>query len=237
MGRAPRAAVGGVIYHVLNRANLRRTLFEHSGDYEAFERVLAEAQAECPVPLLGYCVMPNHWHLVLAPVGDGDLSRFVGWLTLTHTQRLHAHRHTAGSGHVYQGRFKSFAVEADEHLLTVCRYVERNPLRAGLVERAELWRWSSLWRRRQAGVAPPLELADWPVPRPADWVSSVNATWTVAEEEAVRRCIRRGRPYGREEWVAAVVKGLGLEATMRPPGRPRKHSAEGPWLPFGENGS
>ncbi len=103
--------------------------------------MLAEAQTECPVALLCYCLMPNHWHLVVTPAGDGDLSRFVGWLTLTHTQRLHAHRHTTGSDHVYQGRFKSFAIEADEHLLAVCRYMERTPLRAGLVERAVLWRW------------------------------------------------------------------------------------------------
>src|SRR5438093_578432 len=94
MGRALRAAAGGLIYHVLNRANGRRPLFESPADYEAFERVLGEAQAVHPVPLLAYCLMPNHWHLVLAPVGDGDLSRFVGWLTLTHTQRWHAHRHT-----------------------------------------------------------------------------------------------------------------------------------------------
>ena len=90
--------------------------------------------------LLAYCVMPNHWHLVLWPREDGDLSTFVGWLTLTHTQRWHAHRHSVGSGHVYQGRFKSFLVESDEHLWTVCRYVERNAFRAGLCERAEQWR-------------------------------------------------------------------------------------------------
>src|SRR3954453_12042663 len=113
MGRAPRAAVGGLIYHVLNRANGRRQLFDKPADYAAFERVLAEAQAEHPVPLLAYCVMPNHWHLVLAPQRDGDLSRFVGWLPLTHTQRWHAHRHTTGTGHIYQGRFKSFPVEGD----------------------------------------------------------------------------------------------------------------------------
>jgi putative transposase len=130
MGRALRAAVGGLIYHVLNRSNGRWPLFDKPGDYEAFERVLAEAQQEHPLPLLAYCVLPNHWHLVVAPEADGDLSRFVGWLTLTHTQRWHAHRHTAGNGHLYQGRFKSFAIQADEHLLTVCRYVERNPLRA-----------------------------------------------------------------------------------------------------------
>src|SRR5262245_4653482 len=166
MGRALRNAAGGWVYHVVNRANARLPLFEKDGDYDAFERVLAEAVARVPVAVLAYCVMPNHWHLVVRPQRDGDLSRFVGWLTLTHTQRWHAHHHTAGSGHLYQGRFKSFPVQEDEHLLTVCRYVERNPLRAGLVGRAEDWRWSSLWRRERGPEAARALLAEWPVPRP-----------------------------------------------------------------------
>ncbi len=109
MGRSLRHAAGGWVYHVLNRANGRLRLFQKDGDYAAFERVLAEAVRRLPVPVLAYCVMPNHWHLVLWPQADGDLSRFVGWLTLTHTQRWHAHYHTAGSGHVYQDRFKKVA--------------------------------------------------------------------------------------------------------------------------------
>jgi putative transposase len=170
--------VGGLVYHVLNRANGRRTIFDSPTDFEAFERVLGEAQVVHPVPLLSYCIMPNHWHLVLAPKADGDLSRFVGWLTLTHTQRWHAHGHTAGSGHLYQGRFKSFPVQDDEHFLTVCRYVERNPVRAGLVEGAEHWRWGSLWRRSQATCEPPLLLGDWPMPRPAEWHAAGRVSGT-----------------------------------------------------------
>jgi putative transposase len=145
MGRPLRAAPGELVYHVLNRANGRQRLFEHDGDYAAFERVLHEARERVAMRLLAYCVMPNHWHLVLWPYRDGDLSRFLGWLTLTHTQRWHAYRQTVGTGHLYQGRFKSFVVQTDDHLLSVCRYVERNAVRAGLVERAEAWRWSSLW--------------------------------------------------------------------------------------------
>ena len=137
MGRPLRTAPGDLVYHVLNRANGRQPLFEKDGDYAAFERVLAEACQRVPMRILAYCVMPNHWHLVLWPYLDGDLSHFMGWLTLTHTQRWHAHHHTVGHGHLYQGRFKSFLVQQDAHLLAVCRYVERNALRAGLVERAE----------------------------------------------------------------------------------------------------
>ena len=138
MGRPHRAAAGGYAYHVLNRANARMTVFEDDADYEAFEKVLVEAVARTQTRLLAYCLMPNHWHLVVWPRNDGELSRFVGWLTLTHTQRWHAHRHSTGSGHVYQGRFKSFPIQEDEHLYSVARYVERNARRANLVRRGAM---------------------------------------------------------------------------------------------------
>src|SRR3954454_23046547 len=147
MSRPPRASEGGLVYHALNRGNVRLLIFEDDEDYAAFERTLGEAVTRYDMRLLAYCLMPNHFHLVVWPRLDGDLTRFMRWLTMTHTQRWHAHRHSAGSGHLYQGRFKSFPVQHDGHLLTVCRYVERNALRAGLVERAQLWRWGSLWRR------------------------------------------------------------------------------------------
>ena len=121
MGRPLRAAEGGLIYHALNRANARLAIFSDDGDFDAFERVLAEAVARYHMPLLAYCVMPNHFHLVLRPDADGDLSRFMRWLSLTHTQRWHAHRHSAGSGHLYQGRFKSFPVQSDDHFYTTNR--------------------------------------------------------------------------------------------------------------------
>ena len=118
-------------------------LFEDDGDYAAFAGVLGQACERVSMRLLAYCVMPNYWHLVVWPRRDDDPSRFVNWLTLTPTQRWHQHRHTVGEGHVDQGRFTSFLVETNEYLLTVCRDVERNPVRAGLVERAEQWCWSS----------------------------------------------------------------------------------------------
>ncbi len=221
-----RCAAGGYVYHVLNRANGRLPLFHKDGDYAAWERVLAEALQEVPVRLLAYCLLPNHWHLVVWPNGDGDLSRFTGWLTLTHTQRWHAHYDDAGTGHLYQGRFKSFPVQEDEHFLTVCRYVERNALRARLVERAEHWRWSSLWRRTSGRAEAQTILSDWPVPRPDGWVEYVNDAQTAAEEEAVRRCVRRGQPFGDGGWVERAARDLGLESTLRPLGRPCKNRAQ-----------
>src|SRR5262245_49854312 len=151
MPRRLRFADGGFVYHALNRAAGRATLFEKPGDFAAFEETLRQAKERLPVRLLAYCVMPNHWHLVVWPQRDGDLSQYLRWVTVTHTQRWHAHHHTAGTGPLYQGRFKSFPVQQDEHLLSVCRYVERNPLRAKLAKRAENWRWSSLWQRLHEG--------------------------------------------------------------------------------------
>ena len=147
MPRRARIAPSEIVYHVLNRANGRNELFQKPEDYSAFERIMIQAMDRSPIRLLAYCLMPNHWHMVLWPSKDGEMTEFVRWVTLTHSQRLHAHRHTTGYGHIYQGRFKSFAVEQDESLLKVLRYVERNALRANLVGRAQDWRWCSLWRR------------------------------------------------------------------------------------------
>lgn len=219
MGRPLRPTSADVVYHVLNRANARRTLFEDDGDYAAFERVLAQACARVAMRLLAYCVMPNHWHLVVWPRRDGDLSRFMNWLTLTHTQRWHQHRHTVGDGHVYQGRFKSFPVETNEYLLTVCRYVERNPIRAGLVARAEQWQWSS------AGTHGSVPFHVWPMERPVDWFHWVNEGETNEQLRMVRRSVTKGQPFGNPTWVETMVAQWNLGATLRERGRPKKELA------------
>jgi putative transposase len=227
MSRPPRAAEGGLIYHALNRANARLAIFAEEGDYAAFEQVLAEAVARHAMRLLAYCVMPNHFHLVVWPREDGDLSRFMRWLTMTHTQRWHAAHGTAGSGHLYQGRFKSFPVQDDGHFYTLCRYVERNPLRAGLVPKADQWRWGSLGRRLAPKGSPGPELSPWPIDRPRDWTRRVNAAMNSAEEEAVQRSVQRGQPFGDAAWQEATAKRLGLTSTLRPRGRPRKQTGNG----------
>src|SRR4051794_28179659 len=206
MGRSLRTAEGGLVYHALNRGNARLAVFDDDGDYDAFLRVLGQAVAGCDMRLLAYCLMPNHFHLLLRPHGDGDLSRFMRWLTLTHTQRWHAHRRSAGAGHLDQGRFKSFPIETDDHSLTACRYVERNALRAGLVDRAEDWRWGSL---SPGAAAPPAAagppLSPWPVARPPDWTARVNAPLTAVEEEALLQGVRGGRPYGSATWQSGTA--------------------------------
>lgn len=163
MGRAPRAPAGNMVYHVLNRANGRMKIFRKPKDYIAFEEVLKEAKKKQPMRILAYCLMPNHWHLVLHTYEDGDLSNFMRWVTLTHTQRWHAHYKSIGYGHLYQGRYKSFPVQKDEYFLQLVRYVERNAKRAALVKQAEDWQWSSLPSREFGSSKEKEWLSTWPV--------------------------------------------------------------------------
>jgi putative transposase len=225
MPRRHRGTTGGLVYHVLNRRAGRLPLFEQQADYAAFEGVLREAFERTKVRILAYCLMPTHWHLLLWPRMNGELSQVVRWITVTHAQRWHAFHGTAGTGPLYQGRFKSFPVQSDTHFLTVARYVERNPVRARLVTRAEAWPWSSLPRLEQ-GEKHRAFLSDWPVSRPRDWVAYVNAPHTAAELEAVRRSVRRERPFGSETWVVRMAKRLGLESTIRPRGRPKASAGQ-----------
>jgi putative transposase len=169
----------GMIFHVLNRGNARDRIFDDDADDAAFEKVLAETQAEVFVRILRYCLMPNHWHLVLWPLKDGDLGRFMQRLTMTHLRRWHLHHHTVGTGHLYQGTYKLLPIQEDDHLYTVLRYVERSAVRPTMVARAEDWTWNSLWRWLH-----PTEyhekpiLCPWPIPRPIDWVTRVNRALT-----------------------------------------------------------
>src|SRR5947209_18909224 len=132
MPRQARAAPGGYVYHALNRAVARLLLFQKPADYDAFERVLVEALVKHRISLLAYCVMPNHCQFVHWPETDEQLTEFLRWLAHTHTQRWHAHYHTAGTGHLYQGRFKAFPVQEDEEGKEVTRngprpFVLHNP--------------------------------------------------------------------------------------------------------------
>lgn len=222
MPRRSRIATGGLVYHVLNRRVGRLPLFDKPADYKAFETILQEAWELTGIRIVAYCLMPSHWHLLLWPRQDGDLSEVMRWVTVTHSQRWHAHRHTSGSGPVYQGRFKSFPVQTDEHFITVARYVERNALRAKLVERAEQWRWSSLWRRAQGDLKLYEFLSEWPVERPRHWIKWVNETEKAAELEVLRCSAQRGQPFGGDEWMVRIAKRLGLESTLRPRGRPKQ---------------
>ena len=185
--------------------------FEDDGDYAAFARMLGQACERVSMRLLAYCVMPNHCHLVVWPRRDSDLSRFMSWLTLTHTQRWHQHRHTVGEGHVYPGRFTAFPVAMHAYLLTDCRDAERHPVRAGLIERAEQWCWSRAMTR---GSVP---LQEWPMARPAEWPNWVKEGETHAQLSAMRRSMTKGHRCGSPKWVEQMVAQWNVGVTLREP--------------------
>ncbi len=218
MPRTARASVGGICYHVINRGNARSEVFHKQGDYQAFVNLIEAACKRMSMRVPAYCLMPNHFHLLLWPYGDGDLSRWMQWLMTSHVRRYHAHYHT--SGHVWGGRFKAFPIQRNDHYLTVLRYVERNPVRAKLVERAQDWPWSSLrwWSQKDR----PEFLHRGPMNRGERWVTQVNTPMTASEMEGIRRCVNRGTPWGNPKWMHRAADRLGLESTLRPRGRPRK---------------
>lgn len=146
---------------------------------------------------------------------------------MTHAARWPAHRHSGGRGHLYQSRFRSFAIQQDGHFLNVCRYVERNALRANLVERAERWRWGSAWTRDSRRAPISAKLASWPVKMPGDWIDWLNQPQTEAELAALHCARDRGRPYGAARWAQATAKRLGAESSLRPIGRPTKRKNAG----------
>ena len=223
MPRTARIAPGGMIFHVLNRANNRDPMFQSPDDFRAFLRVVSDTLEDKPMRILSFCLMSNHWHLVLWPEKNGDLGNFMQQMTTTHVRRWRLHRQSVGEGHLYQGTYKSFPVQDDEHFFTVCRYVERNALRANLVARAEDWPWSSLYQRRQRrSLEDYPSITPWPLERPRNWVAYVNGVETEAELESLRASVQRGRPFGSEPWQKRTAKKLGLESTFRSRGRPKK---------------
>lgn len=203
---------------MINRGNARAEVFHAEGDYQAFITLLTQTNQRIPMRVLAYCLMPNHFHLVVWPYRDGDLSKWMQWLLTVHVRRYH--RWHGSSGHVWQGPFKAFPIEQDGHLLTVLRYVERNPVRAGLVVRAEDLRWSSVrvWMESVRG----LRVETGPVTRPQPWLGWVNESMTDAEVHQIRQSVNRGAPFGSASWTTVTASLLGLDASLRPIGRPQK---------------
>ena len=204
--------------------------------------MIAESRERLPMRVLGYCVMPNHFHLVVRPLGDGDLSRWMQRLLTTHVRRYR--RHYGSSGHVWQGRFKAFPCQGDGHLLAVLRYVERNALRAGLVARAEDWPHGSLHARARPPGPVPLE----PLPEVVDvaaWVDRVNRPMSDPEiapsgtaSPGGRPTARRpGRAVPRRDWAwnrasdRAGVRGIWKKSRM-PPSPPEEYCSRAPTSAF-----
>lgn len=215
MPRTARTLIPGHCYHVINRGNNRARVFHEHADYAQFVALMREASERIPLPLFAATLMPNHIHLVVRPDGATDISQWIHWLFTTHVRRYHIKYQTSGS--VWQGRFKAFVIEEDHHLLTVMRYVERNALRSGLVNRAEDWHWGSLrWRTHRNGLIP----VDPPISLPANWIEYVNAPQTASELTALRASVNRQRPFGSPNWVEQKARELGITSSLGRVGRP-----------------
>jgi len=221
MSRLGRTDVGGYVYHVINRANARVCIFDNDNDFHSFEIILEDAVVRFDMRLLAYCIMPNHWHLVIYPKQDGDLVKFMRWLTNTHTRRWHIEKNTVGEGHLYQGRYKSFICQNDNHFITLVQYVERNALKAKLVDKAENWKWSSVWRRENGNLEQKKILSNWPVAIPEDYLLCLNQLQLDSEEERIENSMIKSNPFGDSYWVDNTVKQFGLEQTLRKVGRPK----------------
>jgi len=227
MGRLSRPIEDGLVYHALNRGNNRADVFGGPEDQEAFLQSLAKTQRRYPFRLFGYCLMTNHFHLLLRPGPGQSISRILQSLTVAHTWRYHKRHRTVG--HVWQGRFRSPVIQDDEHLLVVLRYIEANPLRAGMVIDLGEYPWSSYpahgLGRPDPLVSPMPEfdaLGRSPGERQSRWRRKVHATQKQEEIDRVRESLRSGKPLGSPEFVETKAQILGLDLNPRPRGRPRK---------------
>ena len=196
MGRAARIDLGDYVYHVINRANARAQIFKSDAEYQDFEYLLSEIKGLFDMRILAYVIMPNHWHLLLYPTNDGDLSKALQWLSTSHVRRHHTRKGTIGGGHLYQGRYKSFLIQQDAHLLTVLKYIERNPVRAKLCGKAEAWKWSSAFRRINGTPKQRMLLAESPVDLPRNYRHWINSAEPSEELDAIRHSIKKGLAYG-----------------------------------------
>ena len=217
MARIARVVAPGYPHHITQRGNRRQRTFFGAADYRAYLALMAEWCASQKVQVLAYCLMPNHVHLVAVPRTARGLARAIGEAHRRYTRRINFRK--AWRGYLWQGRFESCVMDR-EHCLAAARYIERNPVRAGLVKRAWKWPWSSA-AAHVAGRGDALVKAGGPL---AAEVSNWRRFLATEDDEedayALRSHLRTGRPLGDEVFVAGLEKALGLTLRRRKPGPP-----------------
>lgn len=218
MPRIARGFIDGFVYHVINRGNGGQTVFHENRDYQAFVDLVKRSKRVFGVKLFAYCLMPDHFHMIVLPGKAEHLSKWMQWIMTSYVRRYH--RDYGTNGHLWQGRFKSFIVQQDEHLITLMRYVEANPERAGLVNTSKEWYWSS--HRETLGKRLRTVIDELPIELPKAWESCVHMMLTESDLQRIRESVNRQSPYGTPVWVTTLCRELGIESTIRPRGRPKK---------------
>jgi len=217
MPRIARGESMGGIYHVINRGNMRMEIFEDADDYEYFLKLLYDGLKKESIELHAYCLMPNHFHLLLVPTVEGSLSRLMQWVMTSHVRYYHKKHKT--SGHVWQGRYKSFVVQKENYYTVLLRYIEANALRAGLVTEAQHWSYGSLSERIMHKRH---LLSESFIKLPPEWALHVNTPFAHHDLDTIRNSINRQSPLGESVWQEQIANVHGLTSTLNPRGRPRK---------------
>ncbi|MCO5163196.1 MAG: transposase [Mesorhizobium sp.] len=207
MPRLARIVVPGVPHHVTQRGNRRERVFFSPDDYRAYRAILAEAARAIGTEVWAYCLMPNHVHLILVPSHPDGLRAPLGEAHRRYTRRINDRE--GWTGHLWQGRFGSVPMDED-HLEGAVRYVSLNPVRAGLVKRAEDWPWSSV-RAHLAGEGDGLVAVTPVLDRWPGFTTMIETEPTVAEMNSLRKAETSGRPLGSKDWV----EGLGVTMGKR----------------------
>lgn len=223
MPRRRVAGCGGFVFHVMNRSAKQLTLFEAPDDYDLFLQVLLDAESVCPIRLLEYCVMPNHWHLLVWPERDDELSRYMRWITGVHGQRWRRALGQPGKGAVYQGRYRWVAVQDGNHYDVARRYIQQNPVRAGLVEEPDQWAWSSASR---AGRHPRPTLHQGPLADDPQADLSTSRSLDADLAQQMRESLRSGQPFGDARWSRALEVRTWLTAVLEAHSKAQKGSPQ-----------
>jgi putative transposase len=199
MPRPKRSCEAGEVYHLINRGNKKARVFIEVTDYQEFVTAMADAAERTGVRHMTFCIMPNHFHIVAQSSAENDISSYMQRLMNAHIRNYQDRHGTKGTGHIYQGRYRPIQVVTDQQFLNVCRYVDANPLRAGLVDRAEHWLWGGLALKKSRDGR--RLLSPWPVEKPADWLDRVNRQQCEALLNEIRKAIARRRPLDGTDFL------------------------------------
>ena len=219
MSRPKRIEKGMMLYHVSNHTWKHLRVFGSKANRQLFVEAMSQVQQRVPVRIVSYCILKDHWHILLWMNRVPRLSEFMKRLLVMHSQRWHSIHNSLGGGTLYTGRYKSFPVQKS-HCCSVMRFIESHPVRSGEVDNPLDWEFGSYFCRYED--TPPLELSQPPNACGSNYRQLVKRGSPQKDLAAIRNSIKRGAPYGDPAWVARTAKALELESTLRRRGRPSK---------------